>query len=309
MNVKYSILNPSEQQYIQSRLITRRKQQLEHLAEDLALHEFLLLESTSSRIVAWESGGGSVTWSAESGFAVSLTDTFYLDAVQVAACFRAVRKEFFENFCQGGVEPQAQQVWITAEVTPSSKGALPVVSPEAEPDLAVQPVASNTGDEETDFLSEGLKSSEVFSGGEEIPVEAEPQEISSGTEAEEPAEMALESEPESEPEAMMSDDGDDSMDLLSRMENLGSMQIEVGDHSEADEFSNLSTDEDAPVVVEEVEPEPVAEEPVDEIELLKAEMLASGMDEGKANKLIVAVKSGKATAEAVRQTLKKLAGG
>ncbi|MBW7877486.1 MAG: hypothetical protein H3C47_16025 [Candidatus Cloacimonetes bacterium] len=294
MSSRLSILSVAEQNFVRQKLMNSRRQQLEQLSLDITLHEFVSSVSSEDEITAWNQDGALVTWKADSGFFVEFPDGFFSDISLVNRCFKAVRQAYFENFLSPeDRELLSQPGLVVMESEPADAPAAAQLA--HEPELEVVPtVLEQSAEEQSEHLLE--------------PAEAETVEVMAEAEVEQQVQHHF-------------DDEDDDEDLLSKMEDLGSRKIVDHDGLDADEFSNLGDDDDSESVSHTAH-EPVAEEnqdeamnallaesePVDEVEVLKMEMLATGMDEGKANKLLAAVRSGKATVDAVRQTLKKLSG-
>lgn len=300
MSSRLSILSVAEQNFVRQKLMNSRRQQLEQLSLDITLHEFVSSVSTEDEITAWNQDGALVTWKADSGFFVEFPEGFFSDISQISRCFKAVRQAYFENLLSSeDRELLNQPAALTSEVDVAE----PVVASAVVSQLESEP---NT-EQEFEVQAEP---------------EIEPQEVEAVDQANVESEtLVSETSSFETPVEHNFDDEDDDEDLLSKMEDLGSRKIVDHDGLDADEFSNLGDDE-VSESVSHASPEPMAEEnqdeamnallaesePVDEVEVLKMEMLASGMDEGKANKLLAAVRSGKATVDAVRQTLKKISG-
>ncbi len=330
--MKPSILSSAEQKFVQERILGVRRQQLEGLSQDHVLAEFLATCATESVIVAFEKDGTRVAWSQKTGFEVQFAPDFLNDNAQLAQCFLKVRKAFFEDLLDEealkslvgtrvseGASAMKFETSVPQAAEPVAEEAAPEPEPEPEPEMVEEELVEVEGEEEL------LEEVALF-GDEEEPV-AEEEATSESDEAlaeEAPSEDVAGPIPE---EALtdLEDDFDPDAMLAAVSDANSTIEIDEDAALAADEFSNLSAGDDevhgahhieeAPVVEEpeasaEAEPESPGEPeaPVssgDPIEDLKAEMIAKGMDEAKMNKLLTAVKSGRATVDAVRQTLQR----
>jgi hypothetical protein len=313
MSSRLSILSVAELNFVRQKLMNSRRQQLEQLPLDITLHEFVLSVSTQDELTAWNQDGSLVTWKADSGFSVKFPEGFFADVQRISNCFKAVRQCYFENF----LSSEDRQLL-------SQAGGASIVWPEPMPGKSVvfsepRTISFSDSDSVNDSNSDSGNGFDNDSASGSFQAEDVQAEEVTDIPSESDSMAALSEEPPAEHHF---EDEDDDEDLLSKMEDLGSRKIVDHDGLDADEFSNLDTDEESSEsdshspsdrMPEENQDDAMnallsESEPLDEVEILKMEMLATGMDEGKANKLLAAVRSGKATVGAVRQTLKKLAG-